>query len=120
MKETNEKQAWTQEPWIAEGGDATVAPYMRPYISGQGMMVAEMRSTYDAERAVACVNACAGIKNPEATIPALVAALDQSLVSLAALTDGETCDHAVGICWCGIHQEMADAREVLKQAKGGA
>jgi hypothetical protein len=37
------------------------------------------------------------------------------LEELTTLTQGESCDHSVGICWCETFRRMEDARQLLKE-----
>ncbi len=69
----------TQEPWTVGQRPNTRDIFAR------GMLFSGMKTRplheaeADAERAVACVNACAGIPDPETTIPELVDALRECL-----------------------------------------
>ncbi len=77
------KRKWTREPW--EHGHKTLcgAPWFGVYAGG--VIVAHLLSTVgefneesaNAERMVACVNACRGIDDPEAAIKAAREALDR-------------------------------------------
>jgi hypothetical protein len=45
--------------------------------------------------------------------PELVESLKNVLDALRLYTEGEQCDHDAGICWCGVKQDMDEARKVL-------
>lgn len=65
------------------------------------------------DRIVACLNACAGIPTEQlGNVQALVAAAEEIRAELKEFYDGEaTCDHSVGICYCGYwcRREQLDA-----------
>lgn len=86
----------TPEPWEVHevhdnhyGDNELISRGFRSSVTGKGINTGEnyeMFSAEDAERIVQCVNACAGIADPEATITALKTALkhcEQALVSLS-------------------------------------
>lgn len=89
------EQKWTPEPWVA----TTAGPVMRGYSQGDAIASVEHSTliagcfsdvkggpevaTANAQRAVACVNALAGI-NPEA-VPALIEALQELYAGCVSL-----------------------------------
>lgn len=60
----------------------------------------------NADRIVACVNACEGIENPVATIPALVKALRVAEVALMPTEDGAGDEEA----WAVVREALAQVR----------
>lgn len=82
----------TPEPWETDGSDVTADGV---WIGQFGWdEYPEDKDGANAEHAVACVNACTGIKDPGTTIPKLIAAL-RSLVHRAdttELADGSSLD----------------------------
>lgn len=75
----------TKEPWeIFHYATRTLTGVCVPDPEGDGATIADFVNREDAERAVACVNACAGIKDP-AAIRELVAVAKGALEELKLL-----------------------------------
>ncbi len=52
-----------------------------------------------------------------AKVVRLETTVEMLLHDLAGLMSGEVCDHAVGICWCGIRIDMVEAGREIPLSK---
>jgi len=52
--------------------------------------------------------------NPSLAVAKLLVALKQTTATLQELVVGETCDHSVNICFCGVFRDIEDAQEIIK------
>lgn len=53
-----------------------------------------------------------------AAAPDMLEALEALLLEAEELSEGEGCDHSVGICWCSYFRVLDRAREAIAKAKG--
>ena len=74
------------EPWEVtrstkmSGGESTVFAGLRPVVGTTGVRGSDLKATKaNAERIVACVNACAGVENPVAILDALMDMVDHHI-----------------------------------------
>ncbi len=73
----------TPEPWSHNVGDPAGDPTDSRIYSGD-CSVTEATGPADAARIVACVNACAGITDPAATLAEVRKTLERCIMALAA------------------------------------
>ena len=124
----------TATPWEVHeindghiGDNEVISRGFRSSVTGKGINTGEdyeMFSAADAERIVQCVNACAGLSDPEATITALVEALQELIEVVDGVRglpdESEKCDELCGNSWCQslgcIPMKMQQARAALQLA----
>ena len=100
----------TKEPWEIRAGETRYHPVD---IHGQGInnWITDIGGTGNAKRIVACVNACAGIKDPATAVPMMLEAL--AWISDAGQDQGKPNE-----MWF-YNRAMNLAREALAKAKEG-
>ena len=118
MSETErpEWQSWPQEPWKADydncGNWITAVGGDEPFGT-----FGEVDSIYAGERLVACVNALAGIRNPQAVAEVIEAALYSVKAHAGWCSPRGSCRNRARDDWCAVcnAEELAKALARLDQ-----